>query len=184
MPRQKKRGATGASDATEALNLVPIMNLVVCLIPMVLFGASFVKLGAINVTGQPFGDAQTEATVEEEPLALTVAIGGAGFHISSRREGIAEDIPKQGDDQHFTALYNRLVAIKASFPNETSVRVTADAHIPFREIVRVMDTVRVRLQADRYDSLVAFREAAPRIDDNRAALLWPDVMLAVAMGRE
>ena len=52
MPRSKKKGI---DDKLEDLNLVPIMNLVVCLIPMVLLGTALVKIGVLNVNAPNFG---------------------------------------------------------------------------------------------------------------------------------
>jgi hypothetical protein len=45
MARKKK----GVSTDVEDLNLVPIMNLVVCLIPIILYGTVMVKVGVVNV---------------------------------------------------------------------------------------------------------------------------------------
>ena len=71
MARKKKTVSTEIED----LNLVPIMNLVVCLIPMVLVGMSLVKIGVINVNAPRFGMGQAEPSDDEDkPLGLTIAI--------------------------------------------------------------------------------------------------------------
>ena len=43
-----KRKKKGVDEKMEDLNLVPIMNLVVCLIPIVLFGMSLQKLASLT----------------------------------------------------------------------------------------------------------------------------------------
>ena len=57
-----KRKKKGAEEKIDDLNLVPIMNLVVCLIPIVLFGMSLVKIGVINVTLPKLGQSAPQMT--------------------------------------------------------------------------------------------------------------------------
>lgn len=195
-PSSKKK----VEDKIEDLNLVPIMNLVVCLIPIVLLGASLVKVGVVNVNAPKFGMGQaTPDDSEDKPLNLTVAVGEDGFRITASGADInsvlglpppAEGadpsaapgpfIPKKGDDYDYVELYNKLVQVKEKFPEETIVNLTADARIPFKYLMRVMDTLRVRLEGDQYAELEAFQRASIVYDGNQAKLLWPDVVFAVA----
>ena len=82
MARSRKKGL---DDKIEDLNLVPIMNLVVCLIPMVLLGTALVKVGVINVNAPNFGmgKSSNENEDEKKPLNLTVMIGEKGIMIKA-----------------------------------------------------------------------------------------------------
>ena len=82
MARSRKKGL---DDKLEDLNLVPIMNLVVCLIPMVLLGTALVKVGVINVNAPNFGMGKSSSENEEEkkPLNLTVMIGEKAIMIKA-----------------------------------------------------------------------------------------------------
>lgn len=168
-----------AGDPGE-LNLVPIMNLVVCLIPVVLFGASLVKVGVVNVNAPLFGPLPT--TGEAEPLDLTLAIGQDGFRLSARGADLGEEalILRRGEAYDYPALYNRLVALKDRFPTDSTLRLTAEPQVPYSVLVAVMDAARVRLEQDRYDDPTAFSAARPRYDGGGPALLWPDVAFAVS----
>lgn len=195
----------GALAAPEELNLIPIMNMVVCLIPMILAGTALVKLGVINVNAPKFGmGAATEATDDtEKPLNLTVAIGQEGFRLTATGADINQvlglapaaaadpaadpaaapvgvPIPKSGDLYDYMALYNNLVRIKAAFPNETILNITADPTMPFKHVVNVIDAVRLKLEADTYSEAEMFVKAPAKIEDGIPALLWPDVVFAVA----
>jgi biopolymer transport protein ExbD len=69
MARKKK----AFEEKMEDLNLVPIMNLVVVLIPVVLFGMSLVKIGVVNVNAPKFGMGQAApADDDKKPLNLTI----------------------------------------------------------------------------------------------------------------
>lgn len=201
MARKKKKGI---STEIEDLNLVPIMNLVVCLIPMVLLGMSLVKVGVVNVNAPKFGQgAATPEESDKKPLNLTVAVGADGFRLQATADlnaalGLAAPaatpdaaaadptaappimIPKKGEEYDFVELYNKMVAIKGKFPDESIVNLTAEAKIPFKHLIFVMDSLRVQLAADTYDDVDAFKNAELKYENNQPVLLWPDVVFAVA----
>ena len=56
-------------------------------------------------------------------------------------------------------FYNLLSEFKADFPDETTVRLTADSDIPFALTVRVMDVARYQLEEDSYDDDTEFWQA-------------------------
>ena len=73
MPRRKSKFTESAED----LNLIPIMNLVLVLIPAVLFQTQLVKIGMVNVSAPKIGPSAPQKnpdTPETKPLGLTVAL--------------------------------------------------------------------------------------------------------------
>ncbi|MCA9538067.1 MAG: biopolymer transporter ExbD [Myxococcales bacterium] len=195
------------ADKIEDLNLVPIMNLVVCLIPMVLFGTSLVKIGVVNVNAPRFGMGQAAPDdSEEKPLNLTVGIEEAGFRLKAGGAdiyqvlGLAPEmaadpaaaaaglppqggflIAKKGEVYDYVDLYNKLVTIKTAFPQETIVNLTAEQKIPFKYVISVMDVIRLKLDQDSYGDSTAFVAAQYKYgSDGQIELLWPDVVFAVA----
>lgn len=201
MARKKKSFDNTIAD----LDLVPIMNLVVCLIPMVLWGASMVKLGVVNINAPKFGMGAAAEPVDEEnkPLNLTIGVASDGFRLSATgadlnqvlglQPAVAIDpaapegaptagpiIPKKGDQYDYPALYNMMVAIKTRFPEETIVNLTAEPTLPYKHIITVMDAIRMRLDGDSYADLDAFRKGGIKMENGAQQLLWPDVVLAIA----
>lgn len=187
-------------DKVSEMDLVPIMNMVMCLIPVVLAGSAAVQIGIVNVNAPKFGMG-TAATPEddaEKPLNLTVAVGEDGFRITASGADINEIlgttaaapvdgaapqgplIPKKAEKYDYLDLYNKLVTVKKAFPEETIVNLTADARIQFKFVIAVMDVLRVRLEQDAYDDLDAFTHAGLKYDGIKPELLWPDVVFAVA----
>jgi len=201
MARKKK----GVSTEVEDLNLVPIMNLVVCLIPIILYGTVMVKVGVINVNAPKFGVGKaTPSDDEEKPLNLTLGIEETGFRLKATGADInlllgmepavmaAPDadpaatpvagvlIPMKGDDYDFVELYNKLVKIKKAKPDESIINLTADKKIHYVHIIKSMDAIRYQLEQDSYSGMDAYKEAKIRKDANTRTLLWPDVVFAVA----
>ncbi len=201
MARKKK----GVSTDVEDLNLVPIMNLVVCLIPIILYGTVLVKVGVVNVNAPKFGMGKaTPSDDEEKPLNLTLGIEETGFRLKAGGADINQLlgvdptaaaaapadpsampapgvlIPKKGDTYDYVELYNKLVVIKKAKPDESIINLTADSKIHYDHIIKSMDAIRYHLEQDSYSEMDAYKEAGIRKTDNKRELLWPDVVFAVA----
>lgn len=65
------------------LNLAPIMNMVVILIPLLLLSVVFLSVGVINVSSPP-ATLDGEPTDEPPSLQLAVAVTHDGFQVSTR----------------------------------------------------------------------------------------------------
>jgi len=80
MARDKREGME-AKD----LDLTPIMNMVVILIPLLLLSMVFLEVGVINITAPKLSvGPSTEVPEPEDPkLNLTVAVGAKGFEIGA-----------------------------------------------------------------------------------------------------
>ncbi len=185
-------------ESIQDLDLVPIMNLVVCLIPMVLAGTSLVKLGVINVSAPKFGVGGPPPDEEEQkPLNLTVAIGQDGYRLSAPGTdinamlGVPVDptgaagggvfIPKKGDDYDFAELYNKMRAMKDKFEAERTINMTADPRLPFKEVVRTMDALRFKLVDKSVSDVAVFRQSKNEMGAGGYPVeMWPDVVFAVA----
>jgi biopolymer transport protein ExbD len=100
MPRNRDRG--GEEEEGE-LNLVPFMNMVVVLIPMLLLSVVFLKIGVINITAPNLGPVKQPKQKEQDEdkkkkLDLTVTVGESGFYVAARdaREPPVEGCPDSG----------------------------------------------------------------------------------------
>ncbi|RAL24996.1 hypothetical protein DL240_01940 [Lujinxingia litoralis] len=70
----------------EDLNLAPMMNLVIILIPMLLLSVVFLEVSVINVT-MPVGGAATsdreKPEEDKQPLNLAISMSAQGFYITA-----------------------------------------------------------------------------------------------------
>ena len=74
------------AEEEQDLNLAPIMNMVVILIPLLLLSVVFLKVAVINITAPKLSmgpSTETPPEDEEKPLNLTVAIAPTGLRISA-----------------------------------------------------------------------------------------------------
>jgi biopolymer transport protein ExbD len=144
------------------LDIRPVMNLMVVLIPILLFSAEFVKLSIreLNLppasSGEGIGD-QKKPPEHEKRLFLTVLISKRGFYIGTKGgflsgEGKSENepsIPINEDGSYdYQLLQEKLIDLKEKiidqgFADEKSAILSAEADIPYKDIVKAMDYITV-----------------------------------------
>jgi biopolymer transport protein ExbD len=164
-------------------DMLVIMNLMVCLIPLLLSCAEFVKMGTIEInlpTDSGGGGGGSSASIEKaKKLDLKVLITEAGFTIQSNLRGIEKgpvdnatvpvkpgsyDLNVMGSyKEHFPfeELNAKLIALKKEiagqgYTDETNVQITAGNNIPYQVLVRTMDKVKVKYDKNREVEMVLF----------------------------
>lgn len=173
----RSRRSMPRPEGPEELNLVPLMNLVVCLIPMVLLGMSMVKVGVIETQAPRFvngcrGDCGDGAV----PLNLALHVTDDAIELIM---GLRTDAPERFARDDLPGLYRRLMAVKASHPEETVANLSADDRIAYREVVALMDVMRHELDGE-VNTQADLARLMPRYTEGRATPLFPDVMFAIA----
>lgn len=157
MARKPSSARHGGDDSVTELNLTPIMNLVLMLIPALLITAAFVEITVINVSAPQIGGgapAEPQEKPDKPPLNLTIVLTDQGFTIAGSGGVLGQEqadpnaakgptIPKVGaGDYDWASLTKKLVEIKDAFPEETKVIINAEPDIKFEFLVGTMDAAR------------------------------------------
>ncbi len=152
MPRTRR-----PEEQFEGDPLIPIMNLVCMLIPLLLYGAIFVRFITLEVNSPKMSNAPAEQPPDaEQKLNLTVMITDQGFHfkvnpryrmpwMSMATEGSGSsgpDIPKKDDDWDYDELNRRLKELKDNHREETQIILGAEDDIEFQVLIQAMDNSR------------------------------------------
>ncbi len=160
------------------LNLFPVMNMMVVLIPLLLSTTQFVKYGIIELNlPRAAGGPVSQTTLAKESqlsLDLTVSITKSGFYISSSQAVLRDPasggptIAKLADDRYdFQALNQKLYELKQ------------------RIVKSSLDTRRIIIQAEMnidYQTLVDTMDAARSIKiDNVGYELFPEVVISAGI---
>lgn len=155
-PSERRHG----EEADNELNLIPIMNLVLMLIPAILITAAFVEITVINVSAPQIGGGAPQEPQEKPdkpPLNLTIVLTDQGFTIAGSGGVLGQEqadpnaqkgptIPKTGDGTYdWAGLTKKLVEIKDAFPEETKVIINAEPDIKYEFLVGTMDAARETL---------------------------------------
>ena len=132
--RQRSLGEYVEGD----LEILPLMNLFVVLIPMLLISAVFVHMSVIRMNLP--SDEAAEAAAEHERLGLSVEIQEEVWVVKGRRLE-ARTIDRLGEqaDEDLRAV---LAAVKADHPSEEDVVIVSEPETRYDDIVEVMDASR------------------------------------------
>ncbi|MEZ4650287.1 MAG: biopolymer transporter ExbD [Candidatus Eisenbacteria bacterium] len=128
-------------DLVEAdLEIMPLMNLFVVLIPMLLLSAVFLELSVIHMAA-PGGDAAEKEAKESLDLAVHITEGAyrvEGNGIESR-EFSRRDRSDSGASSELAAY---LQTVAADYPENHAVRIVSQPTTHYDEIIEVMDRSR------------------------------------------
>ncbi len=140
-------------------NLIPIMNLMVILIPMLLLNYHFITLAMLNTSLPASGGGgatqQKMKKKEEKPrLNLTITITDKGFIIAGAGgvlvkgkgptipvKSVAPNAP-QWKRYDYQKLNEELVKIKKQYPYEQDAIIVAEPTIKYQTIISTMDATR------------------------------------------
>lgn len=121
----------------DDLEIMPLMNLFVALIPMLLVSAVFLNVTVIDMKAPAPGEA---AAASAEALELAVAIGGDAWEITGNGLRTAR-VPRDGEDA-LAALETALAAVVAAHPQNEQVVVVSEDRTRYADIIAVMDAAR------------------------------------------
>ncbi len=144
------------------LDIRPVMNLMVVLIPILLYSAEFVKLSIRELNLPPAarkgpGDSAGDNIEKEKRFQLTVILSKSGFYIGNKAgyltgEANTESEPTiailEDGTYDYVALQEQLIEIKdkikdQGFIDEKSIIISAEADIEYKHIIKTVDNVTV-----------------------------------------
>ena len=141
------------SEEDTELNMVPIMNMFMVLIPFLLMSASFYQIKAINTSVPVHADTHADSLSNNEKEKITVVLELKEKEI--RVSGLSETpndlflselkmvISRQPDNEASTnELVDFLKALKSRYPASDTLILIPDEEVLYREIVQTMDSAR------------------------------------------
>jgi biopolymer transport protein ExbD len=144
MSRRRERRKSWREIVTADVELLPLMNLFIVLIPMMLLSAVFMEIRVIEMSLPSQANATPpqpdfELAVHVRPRAYVVEVGGAAPRTIERpAQRAAGDAPGEAEAE----LSRALGEIAAAHPEHHEIRIVADATTRYEEIITVMDVAR------------------------------------------
>lgn len=124
---------------TDDLEIMPLMNLFVAMIPMLLISAVFLNVTVIDMKAPP--DAENAGNKnKKENIALAVTIKDDYFVVEGRR--IQKHVIARVDDDADEQLAGALTSIVSDHPDNESVMIISQPNTNYGDIVAVMDISR------------------------------------------
>ena len=156
------------------LDIRPIMNLMVCLIPILLIGAEFVKNTQLEVKlpptkGPSSGKDKKDNKEKDKKLQFTVAITKDGYHLYALNSKVIakKDKGKQAPpalaisingEYDYIGLRNKAKELREeikglSFIDEYQVIITAEKDIPYEIFVKTQDALSSEKIGEEYKDI-------------------------------
>lgn len=158
------RGMRKRSDEDTDLDLVPIMNMFLVIIPFLLISANFFHLKAINtsvpVLSSSAGSPAVESTIK---MTVIVQLEEKGIRLSAMSDE-ADRETLQGLDAFLTKenpsryplddLAGYLQKVKADYPKSDTVIIIPDSSVIYDTIIQTMDVARYSEDFELFPNVV------------------------------
>ena len=145
------------------LNMVPVMNLFLAMIPFLLMCAAFFQVSVINASVPALSeggeDPGEEPKKELKKITLNLQIGKSGFTLSAQGDQppdelqkIGGTIPKKKGKYDFEKLAERCKKIHDKYNKSDTVVILPEKDVLYDVIVQAMDAARERILDKRLDT--------------------------------
>lgn len=169
-------------DSTFDLNLAPMLDIIVSIVPMLLLSVVFVEIMMIETPlPQPVSEL-VEKQREEKTVTFNLIISkkeGYRFVIDDKGKKVEFAVPLKGKDLDGDALNARAYEIKKLYPQYFRLELKPDPDVKLNEIVKTMDELR---KIRRSQAKLTFVD--PKTQKNLATdLMFPEVTFADIVGQ-
>tara|TARA_Y100001935_G_C17274352_1_gene493798 strand:+ start:1066 stop:1602 length:537 start_codon:yes stop_codon:yes gene_type:complete len=139
--RQMRR----TSDSTFDLNLAPILDIIVSIVPLLLLSMAFIQVKLIEVpVPQVVAEAMQRADKKSE-TNVTLKVSGKKnflFQVTKSGETKSFQVPSKDGDFDYFGLQAKAYEIKQQFPQVFKLDLAPEEEVPLNELVKAMDAVR------------------------------------------
>ena len=169
-----------STDATFDLNLAPILDIIVSIVPLLLLSIAFVQVKMIDTSvPQVVAEAADRANDKTETTVTLKVSKAKGFVFDVTRDGKSQpvSVPNQGGTWDLNALTMAAYGIKEKNPQVFRVDLAPEQDVNLNELVTVMDSLRRTPDAHK----VAFvdPQSGQKIETE---LMFPNVLFANVIG--
>jgi len=166
---------TRATDATFDLNLAPVLDIIVSIVPLLLLSVAFVQVKMIDTSvPQVVAEAAQRANDKSE-TTVTLKVSKKGFTFEVMKDGKKSPttVANGAGGWDLEALTNAAFAIKEKNPEIFRVDLAPEADVSLNDLVSVMDKLRKSPDSKK----VAFTDPAngQRVETE---LMFPNVLFA------
>ncbi len=124
----------------EELNLTPIMNIFMIIVPFLLLTAVFAKTVVIDVYLPQENQSELDPAIDNLPEILTIKVTENGFELSGIGDGVIIDGSQY--NLNYKQLTKELARLKDRYPDKEEVILLFDPYISYDIVIKVMDAAR------------------------------------------
>ena len=137
-----RNGKVGRQRNSDDVNITPVMNLFLVLVPFLLLTTEFVRIAVLELSLPSQSQLSKQQNKSQKPpILILLAINENGFEIKAPKMSF-DKIPKSANKFAFKRLANELKKIKARYGDTEEITIQPDEVIMYETIVDVMDACR------------------------------------------
>ncbi len=134
------------TKATFDLNLAPILDIIVSIIPMLLLSVAFIQIKMIDtpipqVVAEKIAEQKSKDTVPVT-IELKASKEALVFEVIDKGQPREIKIPSVNGAVDFAGLYTQAVNLKRQYSDVFKVDLAPAGTVSFDDIVKIMDTLR------------------------------------------
>ncbi len=134
----------------EELNLIPLMNLFVTMIPLLLLTAAFYHIGMVSVSVPTQSEAESDVATGKASVTMNVRMKDDGLTLTASSATIPEAdlkgldavIPKKGKGHDLERLNKVLEGIKRRYEQSDTIMLVPSKKTVYDDMIAVMDAAR------------------------------------------
>lgn len=182
---------TRVEDSTFDLNLAPMLDIIVAIIPMLLLSVVFVDITVIDTPIPQAVEKAVAAANEKNKDVVQMRMGVSAdksVNITIIDRGTTKEFQVAATktaagvaQADLDGLYDKVLAIKKEYPDVFRMELNPSDTVPLSEIVGVMDAVRTTRSKNGQQAKVSFTDSTTgkAIETN---LLFPDIVFGNVAG--
>jgi len=179
----KRSFSQRVEDSTFELNLAPMLDIIVSIVPMLLMSVAFVHLMVIETPVPQVVEkaiaAANEKNKDQVQILLRVSKTDGFLYTVTDKSGSRDiKVPNKGTDLDLDGLQKETLALKKSYPDVFRLELNPEESVPLDKIVQVMDKIRTTGSNDVKVTFTDVETGKP-IETN---LVFPDVVFGNVNG--
>lgn len=128
------------------VNIIPVMNIFLLLIPFLLLTAAFVRLAVVELSLPSLNKGNTPQIQQDRQnlILIILSVKEDGFQLKAIKDkNIKFDpINKNGNDYLYAKLVEQLKDLKSQYPFAEDIIISPDSKVKYDVIIKVMDRCR------------------------------------------
>lgn len=169
-------------DITYDLNLAPMLDIMVALVPFLLLSVVFVRLVIIDApVPQPVEAAIQKDKKNKKPklsVKMYIYQNSVNLKITERGRGRTVKINNSKEGYDTKKLHGILIGLKVKYPEVFSIEVFPNESVAYNDIISVMDAARRRLNNDPKIFIVD-KKTQKKVETN---LMFPNITFGNVVG--
>lgn len=158
-----------AREENHDLNLIPVMNLFMVLIPFLLMGAAFFHMAVIptstpsHTPGEsdvPKTPTTVSASLVIKPDRLSLSFSSTSLSEEEIRD-LSAEWPVTDGEMPVEKMQNYLKSIKQKYPESTTLVVLPDGNLSYQNLIEVLDKTREFQDGTNKDGDKVYKELFP-----------------------